>query len=156
MTAALDTAANVATIIGLPAGLLAVVFAIIQLRHSRHAASAGLLVTFHQAIQTHWREVKEAGPEDKARRYALSDMMNTFEAACACYLDSLFASRTEEILRDLLRDYLEMFNDNDDARRYITGMIDKPDTLANVREFLRREKLTGLFQESAVANPAAS
>ncbi|MGO4619947.1 hypothetical protein AB4Z34_07445 [Ensifer sp. 2YAB10] len=133
----LSILSNVVTIIGFPIALAGLWFVARQMKSDRLAVSAGAIGAMRASIM---ERVDRLHAAKNASNVALwedefKELANDLEMACAIYLDGQMSGRTGRLAKNLICDFLQMINDDEDLRMEMEKAIHAPDTFTNIRDF---------------------
>jgi hypothetical protein len=133
--------ANLVTIIGLPLALWGLYTVAQQMRNDRLSVSAGAIANMRASIMERVDLVdaaRQAGSEPQWR-HGFLELTNDLEMACAIYLDGQMSGRSGKLAKDMICDFLQMINDDEDLKEELARAIHADDTYTNIRDF--REKV---------------
>ncbi|WP_434617093.1 hypothetical protein [Azospirillum sp. B2RO_4] len=99
----LSDAASFATIFGLPAGIIAVIIAIITLNRTNNLGSASAVLAFYQSASQGWDKVIQQHQAEKDVKFSVGELLNTLELGACLYHDRVFKGE----VRDLLSKYIK-------------------------------------------------
>lgn len=122
-----DWASLIAGLASLGVALVALFIAIAAMKRSDRNASGATLVTLYESFREGWQRFQNEEDHDRCR-YEMADLMNTFEIACAIYLDGSIHGHSRELLEEYLCDTLSKFAADEGAVECIRAMIDGPST----------------------------
>jgi hypothetical protein len=127
--------AAVATLVALPLGLAAVVYAGSQLSLAQKAGSGASLLTLSEAFRECWGAYIAAETEP-ARQLAFGDLANSLEIACALFRDKIFFGKSRDLLERYLMDVFWLIESNVDARERLAALVQTLRTFENIAEFV--------------------
>ncbi|MGR6465810.1 hypothetical protein [Rhizobium sp. PAMB 3182] len=129
--------AGLVTIIGLPFAIIGLFAVAKQMRNDRLAVSAAAIGEMRSTIITRIERLHAThGDEDvNAWTNEFAEFANELEMACAIYLDGQLSGRTGELAKDMICDFLNMINEDDDLRGELERAIHSPNTFKNIRDF---------------------
>jgi hypothetical protein len=137
-TATVALWANIATLVAVCLGAIALFVTARQLRAGRRGASAGALIALNESFRQAWLQFSQASEEWK--QHTFSDIMNLLECACAIYEDKLFVGKGGKLLEDYLCHVLILIQQSDDARQRIERMMLTPKTFDHILKFLQSHR----------------
>lgn len=131
--------ANVVTIVGFPVAIAGLVVVFFQIRRDKLAGSASAVVGIHESIRTRIDHISSMPfVDDSNRDAAFADLFNDLELACAIVLDSPVVGRTGEFAHSLIRDILQMIEDDAVLSERLQRAIHDPNTFKNIGDYLAR------------------
>ena len=140
---------GVATIFGLPAAIIAIVYAARQFSLARKAGSGASLIALSEVFRQNWSTYLTAPVE--RQRYAFADLANALETACAIFHDKVFFGNSKDILEHYLVGVFRTIQDNDLARNELSSLLQTRETFRQMRRFVSTHK--SLINSSALAAP---
>ncbi|MBY5815442.1 hypothetical protein HFN60_07225 [Rhizobium leguminosarum] len=110
------------------------------MKNNRLAVSAGAIGGIRASMVQRVERLHQANLrgdvslwEDESR-----ELMNDLEMACAIYLDGQMSGRTGQLAKNVICDFLDMINKDDDLREEMEKAIHATDTFVNIRDFRAR------------------
>lgn len=129
--------ANVVTIVGLPIAIWGLFAVAKQMKNDRLAVSAGAIGEMRSSILARIERLHSSNKADNlaAWKDEFAEFANDLEMACAIYLDGQMSGRTGKLAKDMICDFLDMINEDDDLREEMVLAIHSPDTFENITDF---------------------
>lgn len=139
---AISLGANVVTIVGLPIAICGLFAVARQMRNDRLAVSAGAIGEMRSNILARIERLHSSNKADNIAVWKdeFAEFANDLEMACAIYLDGQMSGRTGKLAKDMICDFLDMINDDDDLRAEMALAIHSPDTFENIKDFRAKVK----------------
>lgn len=136
-TEQLSWLANLITVVGLPIAITGLFAVRRQMKNDRLAASAGVLGELRASMMQRVDRLHHAGKTQDVALWTdeAQEFMNDIEMACAIYLDGQMSGRTGRLAKNMICDFLEIINKDEDLREEMAKAIHAPDTFANIRDF---------------------
>jgi hypothetical protein len=132
--------ANFITIVGLPVAIYGLFTVGRQMRNDRLAVSAGAIGAMRASIVERVERLHGAVKSQDLKEWQgeFAEFANDLEMACAIYLDGQMSGRTGKLAKDMICDFLQMINDDQDLREEMVKAIHAPDTFVNIKDFRAR------------------
>ncbi|OCJ03845.1 hypothetical protein A6U87_17610 [Rhizobium sp. AC44/96] len=110
------------------------------MKNDRLAVSAGALGELRASMMQRVDRLHHANKTEDVVLWSdeVQELMNDIEMACAIYLDGQMSGRTGRLAKNMICDFLDMFNHDEDLREEMVKAIHAPDTFANIRDFRAR------------------
>jgi hypothetical protein len=114
-------------------------------------SSASNFLALYEGFRSGW--LRFQAETDPARsRYEMSELMNTFEIACALRQEGAFTGNGKKVLDEYLCDTIKLLAADADAATCIRSMIDSPTTFEFISLFQAEMRRTGrLHAEPLIA-----
>lgn len=135
--------AAVATIFSLPVAAGGVLYAAIQTKLSRRAASASVALSASEAFRDAWSNLDAHADDPDAHRASFGDLLNLIEACCAIHRDRLLVGRSGALLDAYLVNTLTQIDQSAPARSLFADLVETDKTFEEIGHFLsmkRRER----------------
>lgn len=138
----LSVLADVVTVIGLPLATIGLFAVARQMRNDRLAVSAGAISEMRASMFGRIDRIQSAGLTEDTSRWSdeVSELFNDMEMACAIYLDGQMSGRTGALAKNMICDFLDIINANEDIRAELERSIHRPHTFENIKEFRTKVK----------------
>lgn len=130
---------GLATIAGVILAFFAIVYAARQLKLARSAGSGASLVALTECFRQNWELYLQA-KDDKSKSFALADLINMLEAACALHRDKIFYGHSRKVLEIYLIGIFRLFQENEQIREKLSDLLQTRETFENIRVFITKHK----------------
>lgn len=121
-------------VVALFVAAVSLIVAVYAIRKGNRNSSVATMLTISEAARGAWKRFLSAKDND-TRSYELAELMNLLEVACAMVNERSIAGASEELLRELLRQELDLIDNDDYAKREIATMLSAPHTFEEIRKF---------------------
>lgn len=128
-----------ATILALPVGIGALIYAGCQLSLARKAGSGASLIALSESFRQNWK-VYLAATTDAERNYAFGDLSNSLEIACAVFSDGVFHGRSKTVLEAYLINVFALIEVSALARQHLEDLLEVKETFEDIRIFAERHQ----------------
>lgn len=135
--------ASIATLVGVPIAVAALLFSAGEARRSRQTVTATFLLDLE--AKTGERLATLAASSRDNRQVALANLLNVIEAGCAVRSDRLLSGRSRTIFEDKILGILKAVDETEQARTSVDDMITASDTYTHIAGFIRDMKQQGRY-----------
>lgn len=131
--------ANVGTLVALILNVVAIAFAVIQLKAGQRASSAASLISLHESFRQAWLQFTRAS-NNLEEQHAFADIMNLLEIACASFGDKSFSGKSGSVLESYLCHIFSLIGQSKEAADRLDGMFTTDKTFQNIVLFLKTHR----------------
>jgi hypothetical protein len=142
--------ASVATLVGLPIALAALLYAIIQFSLARRAGSAATVIPLFDGFRDCWVAYRGSKTESD-RNFYFAELVNTLEVACAISRDRVLAGATQYVLEQYIVSVFQLIEGSPDALKSLTGLSQTSETFENIFWFIKLHRNRLKTASAAVA-----
>lgn len=107
------------------------------MRNDRLAVSAAAIGQMRSSIMDRVDRIHQAQKSGNVDLWEseFGELANDLEMACAIYLDGQMAGRTGRLAKNMITDFLNMINEDDDLRDELDRLVHAKHTFQNIRDF---------------------
>lgn len=117
--------------------VVSLVVAAYAIRKGNRNSSVATMLTLSEAAREAWKRFLSSKDEDE-RSHELAELMNLLEVACGMLNEGSIVGISNELLRELLKQELDLIDGDEFSKREIAKLLSAPHTFAEIRKFKAR------------------